>query len=33
LCMITKFLDKPLQMTTFVNFAILPKSIGKPKHF
>jgi hypothetical protein len=31
--MITKFLDKPLQMTTLVNFAIPPKSVGKPKHF
>jgi hypothetical protein len=33
LCMITKFLDTPLQMTTLVNFAFPPKSVGEPKHF
>jgi hypothetical protein len=31
--MITKFLDKPLQMTTLVNFPFPPKNVGKPKHF
>jgi hypothetical protein len=27
LCMITKFLDKPSQMTTLVNFAFPPKTL------
>jgi hypothetical protein len=31
--MITKFLDKPSQMTTLVKFAFPRKNIGKPKHF
>jgi hypothetical protein len=31
--MITKFLDKPSQMTTLVNIALSPKSVVKPKHF
>jgi hypothetical protein len=30
--MIARFLDKPLQMTTLVNFAFSPKDVGKPKH-
>jgi hypothetical protein len=30
LCMITKFLNKPLQMTTLVNLAFPPKGVGKP---
>jgi hypothetical protein len=29
----TRSLDKSLQMTTLVNFAISPKNVGKPKHF
>jgi hypothetical protein len=31
--MIARPLDKPLQMTTLVNFAFPPKNVGKPKHF
>jgi hypothetical protein len=31
--MITRFLDKPLQMTMLVNFAFSPKNVGKSKHF
>jgi hypothetical protein len=31
--MIARSLDKPLQMTTLVNFAFSPKYVGKPKHF
>jgi hypothetical protein len=30
--MIARFLDKPLQVTTLVNFALSPKDVGKPKH-
>jgi hypothetical protein len=30
--MIARFLDKPLQVTTLVNFALSPKGVGKPKH-
>jgi hypothetical protein len=29
----TRSLDKPLQMTTLVNFAFSPKNVGKPRHF
>jgi hypothetical protein len=29
----TRSLDKPLQMTTLVNFAFSPKNVDKPKHF
>jgi hypothetical protein len=29
----TRSLDKSLQMTMLVNFAISPKNVGKPKHF
>jgi hypothetical protein len=31
--MFARSLDKPLQMTTLVNFAFSPKNVGKPKHF
>jgi hypothetical protein len=31
--MIARSLDKPLQMTTLVNFVFSPKNVGKAKHF